>query len=419
MKKIILTLTFGVICGSTLAQNNAIYKAQTLTEKGDLQGAAAVFEEALKNPKTTKFAEMYHKAAEVNAQIFNPELIKASQGVPFDTLLFVNSLDKMVDYYTRSHEADIKPDEKGRVKSKFVAANHGRMLSMLDYYNYAAIFMNQNGNIEKSTELFEKYLALPKNPIFSSHETDSIYASKKTAYSQTAVNLALLSYNGKKWDKAITYADQALSSDTLSMRDLYIIKMQSYVEKGDSVMWLKTLTEAVSRTESANFMQNLLYYYVSHNDLAAAEKMASDMVAASPNNKIAWYMKGCVELTMKKDYQAAKESFEKALSYDPDFLEANVNMASAYINQIVADKLAGKFKYVGTNKAVYKKDEAAYNKELSTIKSYYQKALPYMEKARALAPNQPKVWAYTLQMIYENLQMKAEKAEIDAVIEGI
>ena len=56
MKKIILTLTFGVICGSTLAQNNAIYKAQTLTEKGDLQGAAAVFEEALKNPKTTKFA---------------------------------------------------------------------------------------------------------------------------------------------------------------------------------------------------------------------------------------------------------------------------------------------------------------------------------------------------------------------------
>lgn len=71
MKKIILTLTFGVICGSTLAQNNAIYKAQTLTEKGDLQGAAAVFEEALKNPKTTKFAEMYHKAAEVNAQIFN------------------------------------------------------------------------------------------------------------------------------------------------------------------------------------------------------------------------------------------------------------------------------------------------------------------------------------------------------------
>ena len=381
MKKIILTLTFGVICGSTLAQNNAIYKAQTLTEKGDLQGAAAVFEEALKNPKTTKFAEMYHKAAEVNAQIFNPELIKASQGVPFDTLLFVNSLDKMVDYYTRSHEADIKPDEKGRVKSKFVAANHGRMLSMLDYYNYAAIFMNQNGNIEKSTELFEKYLALPK----------------------------------KKWDKSITYADQALSSDTLSMRDLYIIKMQSYVEKGDSVMWLKTLTEAVSRTESANFMQNLLYYYVSHNDLAAAEKM----VAASPNNKIAWYMKGCVELNMKKDYQAAKESFEKALSYDPDFLEANVNMASAYINQIVADKLAGKFKYVGTNKAVYKKDESAYNKELSTIKSYYQKALPYMEKARALAPNQPKVWAYTLQMIYENLQMKAEKAEIDAVIESI
>lgn len=413
-----MTLALGLVCGSAFSQNNAIYKADALQQKGDIQGAATILEEALKNPKTTKFAEMYHKAAELNAQMFNPELVKAAQGLPFDTAAFVDRLDKMVDYYTRSHEADTKPDAKGRVNAKFVAQNHARLMSVLDYYNYAAVFMNQNGNAAKSMELFEKYYALPKNPIFSQSETDSIYASKRVAYNQTTVNLALLNYNMKNWDKVIAFADEALK-DTLSTNDMFIIKMQAYSEKGDSTSWLKTLTDAVARTENVNFMQNLLYYYMSHNDLAAAEKMSNDMVAASPGSKAAWYMKGCVELNMKKDFVAAENSFGKALAIDPDFVEANVNMATCYINQVVADKLAGKFKYVGTNKTVYQKDVAAYNKELATIKGYYEKALPHMEKVRALVPNKPAEWAYTLQMIYSNLDMKDKLAEIDEIIKGL
>lgn len=42
-----------------------------------------------------------------------------------------------------------------------------------------------------------------------------------------------------------------------------------------------------------------------------------------------------------------------------------------------------------------------------------------MEKVRTLAPTQAKLWAYTLQMIYENLQMKDKKKEIDEIIKGL
>lgn len=274
MKKLILTAALSGLCAFAFAQNSAIYKAQSLQEKGEIKAAADLLDEALKNPKTTKFAQMYNMAAELQAQIFNPELMKAAQGVPFDTTLFVTTLDKMVDYYTKSHEADITPDKKGKVKSKYVQANHDRMMAILDYYNYAAVFMNQSGKADKSMEYFEKYLNLPKNPIFSEHETDSIYASKRSAYSQTAFNLALLNFNAKSWDKAIEYADVALE-DTLGTRDLYIIKMQSYLAKNDSTTWLKTLTDAVKRTEDEGFMQNLLYYYVVHNDIQGATAMAT------------------------------------------------------------------------------------------------------------------------------------------------
>ena len=82
-------------------------------------------------------------------------------------------------------------------------------------------------------------------------------------------------------------------------------------------------------------------------------------------------------------------------------------------------KLAGKFKYVGTNKTVYKKDEAAYNKELATIRGYYEKALPHMERVRALVPAKPNEWAHTLQMIYSNLGMKDKLAEVEEIIKGL
>jgi tetratricopeptide (TPR) repeat protein len=419
MKKIILlTATLLATMGGAYAQNAAVYKAQAAEQKGDLAEAIRILDEAVANPKTTKQPEMYHMMAEDHAKLFNNELDKAARGLPFDTVAFTNHLDKMVESYTQSHIADTTPDAKGRVNGKYVTANHMRMILMLDYYNYAAMFKFQQHDTVAAVNYFEKYLALPANPIFSAAETDSIYQEKKAAYSQTRVNLATLNFTTKNWDKAITYADEALK-DTIATHDLYVIKMQSYAAKNDSTQWLNTLISAVQNTEDEGFMQNLLYYYMTHNDVDGAEKMAGELIATAPENKSSWYMKGCVELNLKKNYPAARESFEKALAIDPDFVDANINMAYSYINQAVADKLSGKFKFVGTDKRILPAQEAAYKKELATVQGYYQNAQPYMEKARALTPEKPRLWAYTLQMIYENLKLKDKKAEIDAIIKDL
>ncbi len=418
MKKILLTIGLTLFCGVAVAQNSAIYKAQTLDQKNDYAGAAAILEESLKNPKTTKFAEIYNLLGECNAKLFMPQLDLAANGMPFDTAKFVVYLDKMVDYYTKSHQADITPDKKGRVKSKFIQANHGRLVRMLDYYNYAAMFMYQNKDMDNAILCFEKYLDMPKNPIFSQHETDSIYASKKKAYSQTRVNLAQLNYEAKNWDKAIAHVNEGLK-DTLSVRDLFLIKMQSYLQKGDSASWLKTMRGALDRTGDESFAQNLLYHYYQKNDVVGAENMANEMITSSPESKSAWYMKGCVELNLKKDYPAARTSFEKALAIDPDFVNANANMASAYINQVITDKNNGKFKILGVKKSYSQKEKPIYDKELKYVQGLYKKALEHMEKVRSLAPEKPRDWAYSLQMIYENLNMKKEKGEMDAIIETL
>ena len=420
MKKIFCSIALMAICGTSFAQNSAILKAKTFQEKGEITKAAEIIEEALKNPKTTKIAQMYNMAAELNAQRFNPELMKAAQGLPFDTVLFCSALDKSLEFYIKSHEADVAPDKKGRVKPKFVSQNHSRVKSMLDYYNYAAVFMNQAGNKEKSVEYFKKYMALPTCPLFSKEESDSIYNSKKKAYDQTAMNLAVLNFQDKKYDEALEYVDQAMKSEEVS-RDLYIIQMQSYLAKKDSTKWLGSLVNAVEKTGDANFMSNLLYYYVDKNAVEEATAMSDKMVANAPQNKAAWYMKGCVDLNLKKKYVDARGSFEKALAIDPDFADANVNMAYCYLNEVRERILSGEFKFVGASAQTItgKANVDAYKKEMGVVKSYYEKALPFMEKARALSPEKPKLWAYALQMIYDNLGMKEQKAEIDSVIAGL
>ena len=420
MKKFIGSLALMAVCGTTFAQNSAISKAEIMRDNGEIAKAAQLVEEALVNPKTTKFAKMYNLAAELHAQLFTPELMKAAQGAPFDTLAFGDHLDKSVDYYLKSHEADITPDKKGRVKPKFIEANHSRLKAMLDYYNYAAVFMNQCGQKERSVEYFKKYLELPKCPIFSAAESDSIYQSKAEAYTQTAMNLAVLYFQDKNYDEALKYADVSMK-DTVISRDLYIIKMQSYLAKNDSTSWLNELKGAVEKTGDVNFMQNLLYYYVSKNAVNEATVMVDDMVKNAPANKAAWYMKGCVDLNLKKAYAASRESFQKALDLDATFADANVNMAYSYINEVRERILAGEFKFVGaSNQTITGKDNvAAYKKEMAIVQEYYQKALPFMENARSLCPDTPKMWSYALQMIYENLGMKEKKAEIDAIISGL
>ena len=420
MKKIFCSIALMAVCGMSFAQNSAIYKAKTFQEKGDLAQATQVIEAALTNPKSTKLAEMYNLAAELSAQRFNPELMKAAQGLPFDTVLFCDALDKAIVYYEKSHEADITPDKKGKVRSKFIQQNHNRLMSMLDYYNYAAVFMNQCGKKDKSVEYFKKYMALPTCAVFSKQESDSIYNSKRQVYDQTAMNLAVLNFQDKKYDEALTYVDQAMKGEEIS-RDLYIIQMQSYLAKNDSAKWLGSLVNAVEKTGDANFMSNLLYYYVDKNAVEEATAMSDKMVTNAPQNKAAWYMKGCVDLNLKKNYAGARTSFEKALSIDPDFSDANVNMAYCYLNEIRERILKGEFKFVGASAQTItgKANVDAYKKELAVVKSYYEKALPFMEKARSLSPEKPKLWAYALQMIYDNLSMKEKKAEVDAIIESL
>ena len=408
MKKILLAITMVVSALTSVAQNSAIHKVEFMVEKERYEEALQIIETALANPKTTKFAGFYYNKGEVNRKYFERVLDQASQGYPFDTLAFCTYLDEAVTNFTKSHLADMTPDKKGRVEPQYKEKNYLTLKAMVNYYNYAGVFANQLGDYKNSIKWFRKYYEFPTLPVFTKAETDSLYAINPQNYSQTAVNIVMLNFQLKDWDGVLETVDAALK-DTFSTRDLYLMKMQAHLEKQDSAAYINDLKEAIARTEHVGFAQNLLYVYMQRNQPEEAMALANELVASNPSSHTGYYLKGCIELNMLKNYVGARESFGKAIELNPSFVDANVNMAYTFMNEVVARRNNGDWKLDRNNKKEF-------DKEFEEIKKYYEQALPYMERAHELVPEQPKVWAAALQQIYTNLQNKEKADEMDAIL---
>lgn len=373
-----------------------------------------------------KLAKLYIQRAELFEKLLSPQVSLASQGVPFDTLKFCTYVDSIITGYNQASAFNTMPNAKGRVKSDPLIAMHTKLgiLARLTLYYNCGAFQDAMGNKQGSINYFQKFVDLPRvTPVFTATERDSVYKANAQAYGLARFNLALQNYYLKNWDAALKSADEALK-DTMNINDLFLIKLNALGEKKDSVAWQHALVEAAQRTGKISFLQNLIVYYMQNNKIADADALASKLTTERPDDKMAWYIKGAIELNIKRNYAGSRADFQKALDIDPDYSEALYNMGTAYINDIYEQRTSGKFKYIGTNRRItgkagaeYNKQKAIYDKEIATVKSYYEKALPYLEKFRQLNPTDVKRWAPSLQMVYEALGQKDKAKEMDTLLE--
>lgn len=363
-----------------------------------------------------KYAGLYNQVATCWAQIFNPQLLHAANSEPLDTALFVKSLDNMVNYYTKSYEYDHTPNLKGKVSPKFDADNFRFVESCVDYYFYAAIFCNQNGDKKGAMENFKKHINLPYNPVLASKK-DALLKEKKDNYEQSAYYCTLLNYEQKNWKEILESVDAGLSNKEYN-HDLYLIKAEAVLQTTkDTLQYINVLKDAIFNVENnQSFSESLLSVYYDRQDADGALAVVEDLIARNPGSKTPWYMKGCVLLNIKHEYSAARECFEKALAIDPDDLLANANMSYAWTNEVVTRRQNGQYKYIDKKTVTGQKNVDAYKAELEEIRNYYKKALPYMEKVRVLAADRSKVWAPALQQIYYNLGMDAEAQQMDDIM---
>lgn len=425
MKKILSLAAFALFATAAMAQSAKadlkmqegkfaeaipVIDAEIAKVKADCQAAQAKTQAKGKAFDSSKFdaklAGLYNQNSKCWAQLFTPELMKAAENAPLDTAAFVKSLDYMIDYASDSY----KLDKKG----KFAADNLNTVNSCLDYYFYAGYFLS-NSDKEGAAKYFQKHIDLPKLPMFDEAKRAEIYANKKDNYEQAAFYACILNYELQKYDKVLESVDAATGNPEYA-HDLYFMKAESALKvTGDSTAYINVVKEAVNNLEdNSRFCETLLAIYYERQDAAGAHQAVDEILAKKPT-ATAHYMKGCVYMNIEHKYAEARESFAKALALNPEDANANGNMAFAYINEGRERRLNGEWPLLD-RKNVSGPAVEKYNAQLKEFQSFYENALPYMEKYRELQPEKSKTWAPALQQIFANLGRQAEADAMDEIM---
>ena len=403
MKKIILSLAALMTAAIGFAQDGQIYKAQEQINEGKFMEARETMKAVLENPKTKKLAYAYNVAGQVELRLINGQITQMQQGADVDTTLFITSMDNAVEYLTKSFEIDHQPDAKGKVKPRFdygtkkneydIGEHNGNvewMKKIVGYYLISAQLCYSKGDTDGAYKYYMKHLELPKSPVFTQAESDSIYKSDKN-YPKVGYFATILAFKDKDYDRVLKTVDYAIQSeDETTREDGYHMKTTSLLHKGDTVQWISTLKDAMENTTNVNYPQILLKYYYDKHQQDEATKIADEFIQKAPQNKMAHYIKGVVLMDQTKDKEALA-SFNKALEIDPNFVEAIANVGVVNFNEI-RDL---------NQKATTNNRDPQYKSQQQELKDKLTTTRVYFAKVQELAPDRSDLWQSKLDNIDE------------------
>lgn len=216
--------------------------------------------------------------------------------------------------------------------------------------------------------------------------------------------------NDNQYDKAVAkYVELVPIDEYSNNRQIVLDASRMYLQLGDTTNALKYAQIAVDKhpedTEIATHNIELNLMAGNEEGILATLKSQAER---SPNDKTLQYYLGIAQASLSLDDDAIA-SYQKALSIDPDYLEANINLGAAILTK-------GINHYNETNNKNL--PQAEYEAEMKKAYEIFDSALPYLEKAVALDSNS--VIALTnLKQYYDINDNQAKSAEIQAQIDAL
>lgn len=181
-----------------------------------------------------------------------------------------------------------------------------------------------------------------------------------------------------------------------------------YVELNDNDNALKAIAKA--KTENPNDASMLIneaniYYAKGDNEKFKAGLMQA--AELDPNNANIMFNIAVVS-SENGDFETAEKFYDKAIAINPDDLGSNINMAVMQLNKV--NDMVKKRRDIN--------DDAAYEAMTDKITATRKKALPYLEKASQLQPNDEGILT-SLYNLYTRLKMMDKRAEVNAKLEAL
>ena len=394
MKKIIFTALVAAFATTSFAQD--IVKQMKGQSYSD---AVSTLNSALSGLSAEQKAKGYNQLVEIGY----PDASKAYEAITLASMqknkvefstytAIVNALNDAV----KCDEFDNQPNDKGKVAPKFRKKNADRLANFRSVLINAA---NETTDPDQKLSLANAYINSSESPLFAEILKNG---DQYIGYAQFFAAAAY--YNKENWNKAAEYAEKALKFDDVKENaEQYLVSAltKNLKTKADTLAYLKKLNDI----NADKYMAQIASLYNQIGEKELSNKILNDAIAANPNNKMAYAIKG--ENAMNaKNWDEAIKNFKKTVEIDPEFVAVwfNLGVCASSKGFDLNEQLSENGRLTPENDA--------------KVKDALKEAMGYYEKVRSLDPNREKVsnWPYQLRMIYNALGETDKANEITKML---
>lgn len=376
------------------AQKKEISQAQTIVKSGkNLAQAEQQMRKLLKdsiNQKNIKVWVILTEAVRGQYLAGNERMYLRQQQ---DTAALFKLALKMFGDYQSLDSVDALPDKKGRVHLKYRNSNSAFLnIYRPNLYNGGVYFLRKQ-NYKEAFSMIDAFLDCQRQPLFENYHYE-----RDTLNRTAAFWTVLCGYQTGDHEMALKYKDLALQ-DTLHLESCFQYLAEIYKQQGDKPNYEWSLVKGFECNPSSSyFFPRLIDYYNTSNQTEKAMTIVNDALQTNDSSELFLFAKSNLLLN--------QGDYDECIAICDTLITRNDTLADAYYNAGVA--------YV--NKAFLLEKGKVDMKQRKEIRQLYQKALPYMERYRALVPQEKDKWAAALYNIYLKLNMGKQFEEIDQML---
>jgi tetratricopeptide (TPR) repeat protein len=383
MKKFFLLIAAVSISFAAMSQKGKVTSAQSFIDQNMLDKAKEAIDQALLDEKSKEWTNTYFVKGKLCQAVFQSGDVKYKDYYA----------DPLAEAYA-AYEKSMALDPKGSTKKKMITTMT---------YNTLAVDLFTQGSTKFEAKDFEGALKSFENQIKITEGEMYVGAVDTGMY----YNAALAATNAGKTKEAIKYFEKCTEMKYLGITP-YFQMSQCYQTLGDTVKAESILTNLSSLfPDDKDVTLNLIDLYIKSGKNAEALKYIALAKDKDPGNYSLYFAGGIIYLNENK-YDEAIVELTKSTEIKGDVFDTQYGLGAAYIN-----KAAEMFQKANDIMDVKKYTEAADQANL-----VYSKALPYMEKAYELKPDD----IYTmrsLKELYYRLKMtdkyNSVKAKLDVL----
>lgn len=377
MQKLVLIFVFCFATNVVFAQSSNIRKAESAKEKGNLEEAMQLIDEATKHEKTSDDPKTWFTKGTIHEA-----MILDAEGKLKDQ----SQINKAIEAFDKAKSLD-------KENGTYAVFADQRLESMWGQLVNLGAEAYQAEDYAKAAATFE--LASELKP------------QDTTAYLYGGI----AAQQAEMWDKALASYYKLMELD---YNKLDVYNSAIYVERSINKDDAKAL-EVVQKArelfpDDKNLMKDEINLLINADRAEEAREKLQAAVAAEPDNANLYYNLAFLNDEVGEKEKAI-ENYKKAVEIDPEYFEANFNIAVIHYNK-AAEML----------KEANEMDLKTYQKKGKAIEENaaveFKKALPFLEKSHELKPDDRSVLE-TLQTVYSQLKMNEKVVETSEKLQSM